>query len=93
MRTALLLPLTALLLAGTVTLPALADEDCKAAPKDQWLAADAIKSKAEGMGLTVREVKEDEGCWEVRGLTTDGKKAEVHFEPTTGAVVEQDSDG
>jgi hypothetical protein len=91
MRTALF-PLTTLLLIGAVVLPAQAEEACKNAPKDQWLSADAIKSKVEGMGLTVRQVKEDDGCWEVYGLTRDGKKAELHLEPTTGAVVEQDVD-
>ena len=91
MRRFMLLPLTALVLAGAVTaLPARAEIACKPAPKDQWLTADAIKGKAEGMGLKVRKVKEDEGCWEVYALTADGKRTELHLEPTTGAVVAQE---
>lgn len=86
------LSLTALLLTP-LALPAQADASkCSAAPKDRWLSADAIKSKAESMGYQVRRVQEEDGCWEVYAITADGKRAEVYLEPTTGTVVAQNID-
>ena len=70
------------LAAGT----AAAADLCKGGPKDRWLAADAIKGKAQGMGYEVRRLGQEDGCYEVKG-TKDGKRIEAYFDPVTGEVV------
>lgn len=67
--------------------PAFAAELCKERPKDQWLKPEQIKAKAEELGYRVRSVGEDEGCLEVKGMSKEGKKVEVYFDPTTAEVV------
>ena len=52
----------------------------------RWLAADAIKSKAQGMGYEVRRLGQEDGCYEVKGMK-DGKRVEAYFDPITGEVV------
>jgi hypothetical protein len=66
--------------------PAAAADLCKGGPKDKWLAADAIKSKAQGMGYEVRRLGQEDGCYEVKGMK-DGKRVEAYFDPITGEVV------
>lgn len=83
---------TALAVGMLATMPAFADDDCSAAPRDQWLQPDQIKAKAEEMGYTVRSVGEDDGCLEVKGFDKAGAKIEVYFDPVTGAVVETKED-
>ena len=65
--------------------PAAADL-CKGGPKDKWLAADTIKSKAQCMGYEVRRLGQEDGCYEVKGMK-DGKRVEAYFDPITGEVV------
>jgi hypothetical protein len=77
----------ALALAVGAALPALAEEECTAAPQEQWLKPEQIKAKAEELGYTVRSVGEDDGCLEVKGLNQAGDKVEVYFDPVTGNVV------
>jgi len=38
--------------------PAAAADLCKGGPKDQWMAADAIKSKAQGRGYQGNRMKD-----------------------------------
>jgi hypothetical protein len=66
--------------------PAAAADLCKGGPKDQWMAADAIKGKAQGMGYEVRRLGQEDGCYEVKGMK-DGKRVEAYFDPVTGEVV------
>ena len=82
----------ALALGTLAALPAMADEECTAAPQEQWLKPEQIKAKAEEMGYTVRSVGEDDGCVEVKGLDKAGAKVEVYFDPVTGAVVKTKED-
>jgi hypothetical protein len=79
---ALSLGLTAL-----VAAPAFAAELCRPHPKDQWLKPEQIKAKAEALGYQVRSVGEEDGCLEVKGVTKEGKRVEVYFDPATAEVV------
>ena len=79
-----------ILLAGTLALaalPALASDDCKPYPKEQWLSEAQIQAKAEALGYTMRSVGEDDGCLEVKGVNPAGAKVEVYFDPVTAEVV------
>ena len=50
------------------------------------MTEDALKAKATGMGFDVRQVKVEDGCYEVYGIK-DGKKVEAIFNPETGEQV------
>jgi hypothetical protein len=56
------------------------------APKDKWMTEDAMKAKATEMGFDVRQVKVEDGCYEVYGIK-GGKKVEAIFNPATGEQV------
>jgi hypothetical protein len=87
MRNVTLAVALALAVGAVAALPALAEEECTAAPQEQWLKPEQIKAKAEELGYTVRSVGEDDGCPEVKGLNQAGDKVEVYFDPVTGNVV------
>lgn len=79
-----------LLLAALLTAPAaFAGPDCTAEPKDKWMTEDAMKAKAGELGYTkIKTFKVSGSCYEIYGWTSEGKRAEVYFNPVTGAVVE-----
>ena len=63
------------------------DESTKCdAPKDKWMTEEAMKAKATELGFEVRQVKVEDGCYEVYGIK-DGKKVEAIFNPATGEQV------
>ncbi|MCM2398762.1 PepSY domain-containing protein [Rhizobium sp. S95] len=64
---------------------------CGSIPQDKWMTKDALKAKASELGYDVRQVKVENGCYEVYGIK-DGKKVEVIFNPETGAQVGADGD-
>lgn len=87
--------MTALALTFTIAMPALAegeDASCGNASRDQWMSEDAIKAKAVELGYEVRQVKEEDGCYEVYGIDKNGAKAEIYLNPVTGEVVKTKSD-
>ena len=45
-----------------------------------------ITAIATAQGYEVKNVKEEDGCWEVKG-TKDGKRFEAYFDPLTGELV------
>lgn len=81
----------ATLLAG----PALASPKCTSEPQSKWLSEETMKAKIAKMGYKKIRVfqKTMSGCYEIYGFTADNKKAEVYFNPVTGAVVEKNIDG
>lgn len=66
--------------------PAFASDICAEHAKDQWMTAEAITMLATEQGYEVKKVKEEDGCWEVKG-TKDGKRVEAYFDPVSGDVV------
>jgi hypothetical protein len=63
------------------------DESAKCdAPKDKWMTEEAMKAKATELGYDVRQVKVENGCYEVYGIK-DGQKVEAIFNPATGEQV------
>ncbi len=94
MRTFLSL-LAAAVLSASVAGPALASPKCTNQPQSKWLSEDAMKAKIAKMGYKkIRTFQKTmSGCYEIYGFTADNKKAEVYFNPITGAVVEKNIDG
>lgn len=95
-----------LVLAATIaaaTLPAFAplsiahaddrnDRRCGNVQLDKWMSEAQMRERATGMGIEVREVEIDDGCYEVSGRNKDGRRIEVKFNPETGEQVSIDSD-
>lgn len=70
-------------------LPALAAERCDV-PKENWRPVEALQSELAGKGWTIRNVKIDDGCYEVYGTDAAGKRMEVYFDPATFEAVGSD---
>lgn len=72
---------------------ALAGPICTSEAKDKWMSEDAMKAKVSEMGYQkIRTFKVSGSCYEIYGYTKDGKKAEVYFNPVSGAVVKSEID-
>ena len=65
------------------------DDDCRV-PRDQWQPREAVFELAEQNGWTVREFEIDDGCYEIGGRDSDGKRIEVVLNPATLQVVEME---
>ena len=84
-----------LVLASVIAAPvaALAAPNCTAEPKEKWMSEDAMKAKVATLGYErIKTFKVSGNCYEIYGYTKDGKKAEVYFNPVTGAIVQNNED-
>ena len=52
-------------------------------PTDQWQPREALASKLQAMGWTVRSIKTEDGCYEAYAVDAKGKKIEAYFNPKT----------
>lgn len=66
---------------------ALADDDCFV-PAADWQPREAVARTAEENGWTVRRIKRDDGCYEIKGRDRDGREIEVKLDPATLRVIE-----
>lgn len=87
------------IIAGIVALSAfapfaaLAGPACTTEAKDKWMTEDAMKAKVTEMGYQkIKTFKVSGSCYEIYGYTKDNRKAEVYFNPVTGAVVKSEID-
>ena len=83
MKTLTILGFLAAFPAGT----AQAHDDCFV-PMADWQPRDAVARLAEQNGWTVRRIKIDDGCYEIRGSDADGRQIEVTVHPATLEVIE-----
>ena len=66
---------------------ALADSDDCRVPMADWQPREAVQKMAEAQGWTVRRIKTDDGCYEVKGRDETGRAFKVKIDPATLAVV------
>jgi len=80
------LTVTAIAVTAAVRNPSLATGllTCESGDKSGWMTEQALTDKITAEGWQVNRIKEDGGCWEVYGVTPDGKRAEAYFHPVTG---------
>jgi hypothetical protein len=79
----------ALSIAGAVV----AAPACTTAPKANWLTETQMKTKIAALGYTKIKVFQVSGsCYEIYAMNKAGKKAEVYFNPVTGAIVQNNED-
>ena len=84
-----MIALSALSIAGA----ALAGPVCTTEPKAKWLTEVQMKAKAADLGYKkIKTFQVSGSCYEIYGYNKDGKRAEVYFNPVTGAVVKANID-
>lgn len=66
-----------------------ADDDyqCRGIAEAKRLSASAIEDKAKGMGINVRKVETDDGCYEVHAIDMNGDDFEIYMHPETAKVI------
>ncbi len=70
---------------------AFADDDCFV-PMTDWQPRDAVARLAEENGWTVRRIKIDDGCYEIKGNDAEGRRIEATVHPGTLKVIELEYD-
>lgn len=68
------------------------DRRCGNVQLDKWMSEAQMRDRATGLGIEVRDIDIDDGCYEVSGRNKDGRRVEVKFNPETGEQVSIDSD-
>lgn len=72
---------------------AFAGPACTSEAREKWMSEDAMKAKVAEIGYQkIKTFKVSGSCYEIYGYTKDNKKAEVYFNPVTGAVVKSEID-
>jgi hypothetical protein len=86
--------LAAMLISVTAVSAAQADNDhrCPSVPVERWMSEQQIRERATTLGLEVRKIKIDDGCYEVKARNRDGRWQEIRFHPETGAQVSVEDD-
>lgn len=56
-------------------------------PRDKWLTVTQITEKFTAQGYDVRQVKVEDGAYEVYAVAKDGKRIEVLVHPATGEIL------
>ena len=66
---------------------------CTAESKAKWLTEAQIKTKIAALGYSKIKIFQVSGtCYEIYAMNKAGKKAEVYFNPVTGAIVQNNED-
>lgn len=68
------------------------DRRCGNVPIADWMSEADLRAKIEPLGLQVRDIHIDDGCYEVKARNKDGRKLEIHYNPQTGEQVRIDGD-
>lgn len=61
-------------------------------PTDQWQPREALQTKLESEGWAIRQIKSEQGCYEVYAVNKEGKRMETLFNPKTFESVGEDGD-
>jgi hypothetical protein len=70
--------------------PVFAEETlCPRSPSDQLMTNDQLVAKAKAAGYDVRGIQPRDGCWELKGFDKNGNRVELHIDPVT-AEIKQD---
>jgi hypothetical protein len=83
-RTVLIAAIISSALASPVALAR--EDDCKV-PMAQWQPREAVEQMAKAQGWTVRRIKVDDGCYQIRGVDAGGREIAVKVNPGSLAVV------
>lgn len=77
----------------SIAAAAAAAPKCTTEPKSKWLSEAQMKIKIAALGYSKIKVFQVSGsCYEIYAMNKAGKKAEVYFNPVTGAIVQNNED-
>ncbi|WP_395651718.1 PepSY domain-containing protein [Brevundimonas sp.] len=66
---------------------------CTTAPRAQWLTEAQMRERIARLGYTnIRVFQVSGSCYEIYARAANGRRAEVYFNPVTGAVVQNNED-
>ena len=71
---------------GLAALPAWADDDCDA-PMDRWQSREAVRQMAAEQGWHIQRLKIDDGCYEIHGTDSHGRRFKAKIDPETLKVL------
>jgi hypothetical protein len=57
-------------------------------PVNQWQPRETLQKKLEADGYKVRQIKTENGCYEVYAISPEGKRMETYFNPKTLEALE-----
>ena len=63
--------------------PAYAAGKCATTPKAQWQAKSALESQLQTEGFTVKQIKTENGCYEVYATDKGGKRVNMAYNAET----------
>ncbi|MCB1474804.1 MAG: PepSY domain-containing protein [Rhodobiaceae bacterium] len=66
------------------------DRDCFV-PVADWQPRDAVQKMATELGWTVRRIKIDDGCYQIKGTDRDGRSIEAKVNPATLEIVDMET--
>jgi hypothetical protein len=66
---------------------------CTKAPQSKWISPAVMKARIARMGYSkVKVFQVADSCYEIYAVREDGRRAEVYFNPVSGAVVQSNVD-
>ena len=71
---------------------AYADDDECTVPISDWQPRDAVEAIAKERGWTLRRIKIDDGCYELKARDAEGREIEATLDPGTLAIIEIEHD-
>lgn len=88
MKKSLMLAILLAGIAGVATASvAYADDDDCTVPMANWQPREAVQKMAAGQGWTVRQIKIDDGCYEIKALDAQGREIKAKIDPGTLAII------
>lgn len=90
MRFLIVPALTLAMVAATGQAFAAGDDTAIDAPRSQWLTIEQITAKLTSEGYDVRQVKEEDGGYELYAIK-DGKRVEAYVHPVTGELLRSET--
>lgn len=84
--------LATLTLACAASGGAYADDALCTVPEAQWRPQESLQTKLEAEGWKIKRIKIDDGCYEVYGIDSDGKRMETYFDPKTFVAVKSEQE-
>jgi hypothetical protein len=94
MRKFLMFPALAFVMAASLGSALASDDDADgvSAPGNNWMTIAQITEKLTSQGYDVRQVKVEDGGYELYAIDKDGKRVEAYVDPVSGDLLKHESD-
>lgn len=69
--------------------PAFAEDmKCNVPDQTTWMSQEDLTTMYVEQGYEVKNIKIDEGCYEIYGIDANGERVEIYVDPVTGVPVD-----